>query len=369
MKGVYKRGNKWWIRYRVNGQLIRRAAGYDKRQAEDALAAVRGDLVRGTYKLRGKSEIRTFSEMVTEYLEDKADKRSLSRDRVSFKSLMPEFQHLELNQITVREIEAYIKKRKRSVSGATINRELALLKCLFNLAIRSGYTERNPVREVKRCQEAAWRTKYVFSEAEMHKLINAAAPHLQPILWLAFGTGLRKGDILGLKWKDVDLDRGIISLVMQKTGEIVEIPLLLLLREILAQMKKSSSGSEYVFTSAWPSRKAGQHTRLIDIKTGFKAALRRSGLADKGYRFHDIRRSFATLIYKRGAGLTAVQRLLGHKSVLTTERYLGLKFEEVRQAVMLLDSALSSAIEAEASSRSAKMPSQASISPQLPEHS
>ena len=73
MKGVYQRGNVWWIRYRFNGQLIRKSIGYDKRLAEEALKAIRGDIVRGEYRLRRNGDKRLFKEMVQEYLDEKVN--------------------------------------------------------------------------------------------------------------------------------------------------------------------------------------------------------------------------------------------------------------------------------------------------------
>jgi len=337
-RGIYPRGNVWWIRYSFQGQLIRQAVGPDRRLAEHALQAIRGDIVRGSFKLRRIEERRTFAEMVEEYIAEKAEKRSLGRDKTSFGNLTPEFGSRALHLITRRDIEAYSRSRASKVKGATINRELALLRHLFNIAIEKGYTDHNPARGLKRHPEAPWRHKFYFSESEIEKLISGSAPHLRPILAVAFGTGLRKGDILGLKWRDVDLDRGIISIQMQKTGEPIEIPLIPMLRDLLRQMKSRAGLSQFVFSLGSSGQGIG------DIKTAFRAALRRSGLAEKGYRFHDIRRTFARMLYNQGVILTKIQRLLGHKSVLTTERYLGVKFEETREAILMLDGPLTQAL-------------------------
>ena len=303
-------------------------------------------MVRGSFKLRRIEERRTFDEMVKEYLDEKAAKRSLGRDITSFGNLSPVFGKRALHLITIRDIEAYSRERASKVRGATVNRELALLRHLFNIAIDKGYTDFNPARGFKRFPEAPWRHKFYFSEPEIEKLICAAAPHLRPILALAFGTGLRKGDILGLRWRDVDLDRGIISIQMQKTGESIEIPLIPMLRDLLEQMKLRAGLSQYVFSLGSKGKPIG------DIKTAFRAALRRSGLADQGYRFHDIRRTFARMLYNQGVILTKIQRLLGHKSVLTTERYLGIKFEETKEAIQLLERPLTQALCGSANSSS-----------------
>jgi integrase len=334
VRGLYLRGRIWWISYSYQGQLIRQSVGPDRRLAEQALRAMRGDIARGSFKLRRIEERRAFAEMVAEYIKEKAEKRSLGRDKTSFGNLAPVFGSKALHLITRRDIEAYSRGRASEVKGATVNRELALLRHLFNIAIEKGYTDHNPARGFKRFPEAPWRHKFFFSESEIEKLISASAPHLRPILAVAFATGLRKGDILGLRWRDVDLDRGIISIQMQKTGEPIEIPLIPMLRDLLQQIKLQGGLSQFVFSLGSKGQAIG------DIKTAFRAALRRSGLAEKGYRFHDIRRTFARMLYNQGVVLTKIQRLLGHKSVLTTERYLGVKFEETREAIQLLDGPL-----------------------------
>jgi integrase len=136
----------------------------------------------------------------------------------------------------------------------------------------------------------------------------------------------------------VDLDRGIISIQMQKTGELIEIPLIPMLRDLLRQIRSRAGLSQFVFSIGSSGQGIG------DVKTAFRAALRRSGLAEKGYRFHDIRRTFARMLYNQGVMLTKIQRLLGNKSVLTTERYLGVKFEETREAILTLDGPLTQAL-------------------------
>jgi integrase len=143
---------------------------------------------------------------------------------------------------------------------------------------------------------------------------------------------------------------------MQKTGDPIEIPLIPMLRDLLEHMKLQAGLSQFVFSLGSKGQAIG------DIKTAFRAALRRSGLAEKGYRFHDIRRTFARMLYNQGVLLTKIQRLLGHKSVLTTERYLGVKFEETREAILMLNEPLSHALSVPATCTPiAQLPEQSSL--------
>jgi integrase len=316
------------------------------------MTEIRRRIEDGRHEIKLKDERRTFAEMVGEYLEIKSDKRSLNCDRLAFNQLLPIFGNSFMHTITRGEVEAYVRTRKKAVSGATVNRTLALLRHMFNIAIDKGYVRDNPIRGIKKLKEAPWRRKYVYSEDELQMLVNAAAPHLRPILAIAIGTGLRKGDNLGLRWNQIDFEHNVITLFMQKTGEAIEIPMLPMVREVLWRMKATAGETPFVSTY-FPGKKIG------DIKTAFNGALRRSGLAEKGYHFHDIRRTFATMLYNRGVHLTKIQRLLGHKSITTTERYLGVKFEETREAIMMLDSPAFNALAAPVvSTKRAQLPAQ-----------
>ena len=337
--GVYKRGGVFWIDYYHEGKRVREAVGGSRRDAEAALEARRTDVRRGAFRRVSKKERITFEEMVEIYRAEKADKRSLSRDEASFKNILPVFRYRRLDQIAAKDIEAYKKNRRLRVSGATVNRELALLKCLFNVAIQNDLLIRNPVTAVKFFPESGKRRDRVLSGLEVEKLIEAAPPHLQPILAVAGFTGLRKSDVLNLRPENVDFEKGVVQVMMQKTGDPVVIPIHPYLEPILRRaIDAAGPGAPFVFMSFRPKRD-GTISKLGDIKNAFRGALKRAGLAEKGYCFHDLRRTFASILYSKGVPLLTISKLLGHRSVQTTERYLNVKLEEKRQAVEVLGEA------------------------------
>ena len=353
--GVYKRGDIFWIDYYDHGQRIREAVSGSRRDAEAALRDRRTDIDRGVFHRIAKKERITFEDMIEKYKAEKADKRSLKRDELSFKYLLPAFQFRYLDQITTKDIEAYkknrrmdLKKTKRAknskvqpmqISGATVNREMALLKCLFNVAIQMNHLIRNPVMAVKFFPESGKRGDRVLSGLEYEQIRAAAAPHFQPIFDVAFFTGLRKGDILNLRPSDIDFDKGIIQVMMLKTADPVVIPIHPYLEPILRQaIGAAGPDAPFVFMSFRPKRD-GSISKIGDIKNAFRGALKRAGLADKGYCFHDLRRTFASILYSKGVPLLTISKLLGHRSVQTTERYLNVKLEEKRQAVDMLGEA------------------------------
>ena len=340
MKGVYLRRNRWWIRYRFNGELIRKPIGKDRQLAEAAMAEIRLEITRGRHEERARNERMTFEEMADEYLElkESEEKRSIRCDRLAVAKLKGEFGKAWLHEISKERVEAYFRrervaisnKTKKRFAGSSLNRRLAILKCVFGVAVAKGYIRDNPVKGVKKAKEPPWRRKFVFSEEELQALVNAASPHMRPILAIAAGTGLRKGDILRLRWDQVDFRANVITLYQQKTEEPIEIPMFFLTRETLLKLKATAGRVPFVLTY--------QGRGIGNCRTAFQGALKRSGLAAKGYHFHDLRRTFATMLYNRGVALTKIQMLLGHRSILTTERYLGIKYRETAEAIEVLDS-------------------------------
>jgi integrase len=135
--------------------------------------------------------------------------------------------------ITPVDIEGYKLHRRQKVSGATVNRELALLKRMFNLAIDWDlYLGSNPVRKVKFFQEFN-RGKRILTPSEEENLIRNATPYLQDIIPFALNTGLRIGEIFILLWSNVDWEKGVLNVFAHKTGKIRVIPMNTETRRIL----------------------------------------------------------------------------------------------------------------------------------------
>ena len=126
----------------------------------------------------------------------------------------------QLADIVPPDIEGYKLHRRRQVSGATVNRELALLKHMFNLAIDWDlYTSSNPLRKVKYFQEINTGFRVLKPEEET-RLLRNATPAIQDIVLYALNTGSRIGEIFSLRWQDVDLDQGMINSFSHKTQKV-----------------------------------------------------------------------------------------------------------------------------------------------------
>lgn len=207
------------------------------------------------------------------------------------------------------------------------------MKCLFNKAIAwSKYNGKNPVKGIKLFKEQP-RLRFLEKE-EIFKLLANCDEHLKPIVIVALHTGMRKGEILNLKWHDIDFRRDLIYLYQTKNGERREIRINNEVKSTLLKVKKRPD-SQYVFCN-----KNGEP--YGDIKKSFFTACKKSGILQiSGFRFHDLRHTFASHLVMSGVDLNTVRELLGHKTLDMTLRYSHLSQDHKKRAVDLLGERIS----------------------------
>ena len=211
---------------------------------------------------------------------------------------------------------------------SSVNREIACMHHLFKKAVEWGMMERSPFdgKTSLKLKENNKRMRFL-SETEIMSLLDACSPHLKPMVECAVLTGMRRGEILSLKWEQVR--NGFIYLEKTKTNEARQVPISDGLEAVFRDIRRREHlKSEYVFTYQ------GGPIRDNFYKT-FRTALKRAGLAD--FHFHDLRHTFASQVLLRGGTLKDVQELLGHKSMTMTLRYAHLTQEHKRKAVNLLN--------------------------------
>lgn len=186
------------------------------------------------------------------------------------------------------------------------------------------------VRQVKLLEENNKRLRYLSTE-ECQNLISHCRGNTRGIVITALNTGMRKGEIIGLKWEPVDLKHGFILLEKTKNGERREIPINDTLRGVLQGISRRLD-VPYVFFDATAGK------RYKDIKRSFNTALRKAGIRD--FHFHDLRHTFASHLVMAGVDITTVSRLLEHKTLTMTLRYSHLAPEHMTKAVNILDKTL-----------------------------
>jgi integrase len=237
---------------------------------------------------------------------------------------------------------AMIPPKEYRRSGATVNRYIATLSHVFSFAVKERrLIDRNPVGDIRRKKESRGRTRFL-SDEERTALLAACAKSdwapLHALVLLAITTGARRGELVSLKWADVDLKTGRASLHDTKNGEERTLPLAGKALEALRQLKlQNSARSEYVFPSP---------TVVLDHpKTGkpqldapyehfdahWYAALERAGISD--FRFHDLRHTTASMLAAQGASLLEIADVLGHKTLAMVKRYSHLVVEHKAKVI------------------------------------
>lgn len=223
-------------------------------------------------------------------------------------------------------IKKFKAERIKEVKPASVNRNLTDLKSIFNKAVSWGkFKGPNPVKQVKMFKENNERVRFLEKE-EIVKLLAGCNRTLKSIVIVALNTGMRLGEILGIKWQDIDIKRGVIHLYTTKNGGKREIPINEQVKTALIRTRKHPQ-SEYVFCKR-------DGSRLRDIRTSFFTALEKSGI--KNFHFHDLRHSFASHLVMSGIDLNTVRELLGHKSLRMTIRYSHLSPDHKKRAVDIL---------------------------------
>jgi integrase len=332
--GLVKRGKYWCMRFTYQGQQVRRSTGTaDRRLAEAILGKVRAQIVEGRFFETLEEKTRTFDELMERYLTEHAAKKSEPRHYHGYaKSLTGFFGSRTLAEITPKLIAEYkVLRYAAGLKPASINRELASLKKAFNLAVREWeWCRENPASKVSMEQENNKRDRWLSVEEEP-RLLQGCASWLRDLVTFALHTGMRMGEILELTWRGVDLTRRTVMVVRSKNGERRTIPVNETVLSVLKQKSKVRSlGTDLVFCSqVFTSMESGH------LRRSFRVALGKARIED--FHFHDLRHTFATRLVQAGVDLYKVQRLLGHKSPIMTQRYAHHYPESLRDGVEILD--------------------------------
>lgn len=314
--GIFRRGGTYWIDYRdSNGRRHREKVG-SRTEAMTQFGRRLQEVADGKF-VAPRSRLATFRELAHVALEHKKLRLaplSYETDIRRMQTLLPLIGSMPVEQMSGEKLEEVFAVMKRGgLSGSTVNRYRSLVSSVFSFALRSGRVRANPCARVKRYRENDSRVRYLRDDEEerLRKIIQAEHPAREPEMDLALYTGMRRGEQFTLKWNDVDLDAGILT-VRGKTGRrfiVVNSGV----RKALEKLRLlKSKASEYVC----PETKGdGQR----DWRRWLEKAAKKADV--KNFHWHDLRHTFASRLVMRGVDIRQVQELLGHKSILMTMRY------------------------------------------------
>ncbi len=202
---------------------------------------------------------------------------------------------------------------------STVNRYLAAFSRALTIAMKEwGWLDDSPMRKVTKPSEGRGRNRLLSIE-EKDRLLEAcklsANPNLYAIVSLALLTGMRFGEIVGLRWEDIDYANKIITLEKTKNGERRMLPLTEAIEKILTLCRQTDISLGLIFKPTSPTNRSG----VVDIRNAFIKALKKAQISN--FRFHDIRHASASYLAMNGATQGELMAILGHKTPTMTRRY------------------------------------------------
>jgi integrase len=331
--GLFKRNGSWVIDFYNGSRRIREKVG-SKGEAEKALSVRKAEIAQGRFAFRAARSFPTFEEFAERYKEfAQISKRGFPNERYRIAQLVKFFGKRRISEISNWDAEKLKGDLSKSLAPATVNRLLGNARHMFSMAMKWDELPKNPFAGVKllRVPDMKDRILTVDEESKFLKACDKVrAPYLKSLIILAVNTGMRRGEILGLTWSQIDLEQRTIHVQNSKTKSSNRlIPMNETIFDLLAALEKNRQG-DLVFPSC---RKDGHPLR--DPKVAFRKAIRLCGIPH--IRFHDLRHTFATRLVRSGVDLITVQQLLGHAKITMTARYAHSLPDDKIAAVRRLD--------------------------------
>lgn len=317
-KGVYIRSGDYWIRWTCDGQKHRKKIGKSLKQAvamvEKMRTLVREGRFREEFGARPKQKPRLADAIERQLTLARTEKRSWKDDRRYARYWNEYFKKCSLESIRSSDIERYKAERLREVKPATVNRAIAYLKRVFNLAIQDQLITFNPVSGVKMFRENNRVERYLSDEEEV-SLRAVMKPELFEVVEIAMLTGLRRSEQFGMRWEDVDFATKMLTVPRSKHGEKRFVPLHERVLKIL-YARRVQVHSDWVF----PSPVRDWHIDPTHwIRTYFTTSLVEAGIED--FTWHCLRHTFGSRLMMAGRQEGEVMKVMGHKTLAMTMRY------------------------------------------------
>jgi integrase len=338
-KGIYKVGDTYYITYYVGSKKYEKAVGPRLSMALKEKMERENKGRRGNYEVIERQEKTTFNELVELYKKDGDGKRYILQFIPTY---LKNFGDYKLSQITRKDLFKFRDTLKSTpkqrggeeVTDSNVNRALAGLRRLFNFAVSREYMEDNPFPKTSKSglfypDQKGLRN--FFTEEQMEKIIEASPEWLKPMILTAYYTGLREGELLGLRWEWVDLKDGVIYLPSTKTlkdstgrGQKVVIQ-----RELIDLFQSLPKQSDLVFCQF-----NGEPFKQWHVYQPFKKILKSLGINTKQYSWKELRHTTASLMHRKGVPALVIKDQLRHTNVKTTvDFYIGSDVDYQREMI------------------------------------
>ena len=255
-----------------------------------------------------------LKELVDIYLATEYSGKDIQKQRTRLVFWVDRYGHKLIPEITRMDVAIGIYELSNTLSNATVNRYKSALSVVFSFACRQYELPDNPVRHILSKTENNTKVRYLSSD-ERGRLFDACNQSTWSRLYLltlmAITTGARRGELLSLKWSDLDLDIDIAYIGTSKNGQPRALPLT---QDTLNELSKhTQNNNSLIFGSSVDENKS------FCFDKPWKRALEQANIQD--FRFHDLRHTTASYLAQSGASLLEIAEVLGHKQISVTHRY------------------------------------------------
>lgn len=370
---IFRRGSVWYGSYTTpGGKRIKESLGTeDRKQAQELHDRRKAELWR--IERLGDFPDVTFEEACLRWLEEKAHKKSLDADKGRIGFWLMHFEGVLLKDISEAKIYAAVSRmtnrkakerweqravsmakrgldigeyKPAAVSTSTKAKHLALMKALMRAAEREWkWIEKSPVIKVP--QERNKRVRWL-EPAEAKRLIDECPEPLKSTVEFALATGLRRSNIVDLKWQQIDLQRKVAWIYPEesKSGRAIGVALNEMAEAVLRRQIGRHHNWVFVHTES-VKRNDGTTTASVrkmrvDSNTAWRAALKRAGIED--FRFHDLRHTWASWLIQAGVPLSALQEMGGWESIEMVQRYAHLAPNHLTEHARQIDAIFGSRV-------------------------
>jgi len=341
-RGVYehpKGSGVFWIHYYDRGQRHRERIG--ARALAIAVREKRRTEIReGRYFPATRRRAVLFDDLLADYRKAKErEGKEIQRGEYGYRRLLEAFGGRRADAIVARDVEVFRDQLMETLAPASVVRHLTLLRAILNRAVRDGRLTTLPTRGVKWPKENNRRVRCLADDEEA-RLMRKLPVRLRPLAVLALNTGMRRGELLALCWKDIDLVNRTITISKAKSGEGRRLPMNKQAYEALSALRRKTiraggaSADLAAFREAPVFGPSATAMKMV-LNRHFGRALDAAKIED--FHFHDLRHTAASRLAMGGIDLYTIGELLGHKTLTMTARYAHLLPEHLKRAVGMLD--------------------------------
>ncbi len=331
---VYKKNGKYYCRFQIDGErhhYLCNGATTEKeaRKIENGFRYKVQQQQNGIIAKNDKCiSIKYLVDIFLDYslLNKKSYKQDVYRCNVILNFFKANKKIQDIKSVDIENFKAYLIESKRS--KITANRYLENLSKMFNIAVENGWLVKNPIKKKTKFLTKNYTVRYLTKEEEtrLFKHLNGV---LKDIVVGALQTGLRRSNIIYLKWCNIDFNFRMIEILENKGNKHIKLYMNDILYDLFKRLEEIKS-SEYVFINPLTN------LPYVDFRKAWKKALKAANI--KNFRFHDLRHTVGTRLAESNVPIPVIKNILAHSSIETTMRYIHNNSKDLKSAMEVLNS-------------------------------